>query len=488
MADLNDINAAQSVKIVGSDSTGVEQTPVESINGRLKVQNVPSIVSTLNSTYSVLLADATFTGTWEECLGYSTVTITVFTSHESAINGLKYQTSTDGTNWDDGDNFSILPMSPGGAKVYSFGVTSQYFRVIYVNGSTTQTEFRLQTILHANALKNSSHRIDDAITDEDDAELVKSVITGKSSISGSYKNVATDDEGRLLISGQSEILSPLPSVKIVERRVLTTGSVYAFTQAISQNTAIKEFTYGGRGSGEGMFGIYDGSVSEVVPGGNFNSTSDVALWSSTGTEILLGGTPSYSTLQAYEGTGSVALQFDDSDANHTVEISYNWSTPISLDSWRYVNTKFYNNVPAGGTTTRTISIVLTDNLSNKRFYSLSGLTSASPFNANQWIDLIGELRSPTSQTGSTFDLNNVSQISLRMVDLNNKSGTIHWDAVKFFGEIDILQKIYTNGNTIPLQFDPIILVTAGQVIYAALRNNDTTSKEFQLTIAGVDVT
>jgi hypothetical protein len=38
MADLNDINAAQSVKIIGSDSTGAEKTPVDStINGALHV-------------------------------------------------------------------------------------------------------------------------------------------------------------------------------------------------------------------------------------------------------------------------------------------------------------------------------------------------------------------------------------------------------------------------------------------------------------------
>ena len=32
MPDISDINAAQTVKLVGSDSTGVEQTPVESTN------------------------------------------------------------------------------------------------------------------------------------------------------------------------------------------------------------------------------------------------------------------------------------------------------------------------------------------------------------------------------------------------------------------------------------------------------------------------
>ncbi len=40
MADLSDINAAQSVKILGADTAGVEQTPVgSSLNGDLQVSN-----------------------------------------------------------------------------------------------------------------------------------------------------------------------------------------------------------------------------------------------------------------------------------------------------------------------------------------------------------------------------------------------------------------------------------------------------------------
>ena len=41
MADISDINAAQSVKIIGSNSTGAEQTPVtSSSNGELNVSDI----------------------------------------------------------------------------------------------------------------------------------------------------------------------------------------------------------------------------------------------------------------------------------------------------------------------------------------------------------------------------------------------------------------------------------------------------------------
>lgn len=60
MADLSDLQAAQTVKIVGSDATGVEQTPVNStIDGRLMVEAVISNaqliqVSSDDQTYGYL--------------------------------------------------------------------------------------------------------------------------------------------------------------------------------------------------------------------------------------------------------------------------------------------------------------------------------------------------------------------------------------------------------------------------------------------------
>lgn len=507
MADLTDIQAAGSTKIVGSSSAGIEQTPVQSTaNGGLHInlrdnagteigtatnplKTIPaSKISVLNSTSTPLTGDATYTGTWEDITGASTITLSIFTSHASAASGLKFETSSDGVNWDDGDVFTMPAMSPGGAKVYSFGVTTQYFRVVYINGATLQTAFRLQTIIHYTGTKPSSHRLDDAVTDEDDAELTKSVLTGRSD-SGEYHNVAVDEDGRLLQSNYSD-LNPLPSISVVERRVLASAAVYALTTNISQDTAIKEASFGGRGYGEGMFGRYVAATKTYAPGGNFESAPDVALWTNTGLGDGLTNVLTYSTAQAYAGTGSLKLGPQTrSDSNHYPEISYTYSTPISLDSWRYISARFYNDVPAGGAVTRTISIRLTDVNGIIRIYSVAGLTNAAPFNAAGWIQILGEVRIPTSQIGSDFDINNISKISLRMQDSGNKAYTaIYWDAVEFVGALTILQKIYTNGNTIQLRFDPVHLFTAGEVMYLALRNNDTASKEFQITVAGVDTT
>jgi hypothetical protein len=54
--------------------------------------------------------------------------------------------------------------------------------------------------------KPSSHRIQDPITDDDDAELSKSVITGKDE-NDVFRNVNVTEDGYLAISDNSDGLS-----------------------------------------------------------------------------------------------------------------------------------------------------------------------------------------------------------------------------------------------------------------------------------------
>lgn len=218
MGDLSGKDASQSVILSGANpSTGVETNYLNvDSNGSANVilrdnsgnalgtntnpifAGLPAQIDTGNSTNTPLAGNATYTGTWTDVLNASTITVTIFTSHASASNGFKFQTSTNGTDWDDGDLYTISATSAGEAKTYSFGVTARYYRIVYVNGPTLQTAFRLQTIIHYMATKSSSHRIGDSIVDDDDAELVKAVITGKSPTQD-YVNVSVDDIGRLQV-------------------------------------------------------------------------------------------------------------------------------------------------------------------------------------------------------------------------------------------------------------------------------------------------
>lgn len=170
-------------------------TPIGNVGDRLKVDSAPSnaVLSTANSSTVNLGSGATFTGSFEELLSYADVTIGV---KANVAGTLTVQWSGDGSTVHDTDVYSI-PAATG--KQYSFGSMFRYVRIVYLNGGSAQGSFQLQTIYHRVRGKPSSHRIDDTISTEDDAELVKAALTGKSP-DNTYKNVRIDANGNLIVS------------------------------------------------------------------------------------------------------------------------------------------------------------------------------------------------------------------------------------------------------------------------------------------------
>lgn len=177
------------------DNSGVE---TGTSSNRFKVDSLasPNVVDSNNSTSILLGSGATFTGTYTDLLNYNVITIVVKSDQASASLGLKIEWSADGINVHADDTFNA---GANTGDLLSFGVSARYVRVRYVNGAIAQGTFALQTILHIHAYKSSSHRVDDPIDTDDDAELVKATITGKAS-DGNYYNVAVDTEGRLVTS------------------------------------------------------------------------------------------------------------------------------------------------------------------------------------------------------------------------------------------------------------------------------------------------
>lgn len=150
-----------------------------------------STVSLGNSSSTPLAGGATFTGTWQDLTQTTNISIMVSSDVASATDGMIFQQSTNGVDVDDTDVFTL---AAGAKKQYTFGVASKYGRVVYANGASPQATFRLQTMLHKAAPKPSSHRIKDSIIDDDDAELVKAVMTGKTP-GGSFINASLTTGG-----------------------------------------------------------------------------------------------------------------------------------------------------------------------------------------------------------------------------------------------------------------------------------------------------
>lgn len=128
-----------------------------------------SVASTNNSTTTTLGISSVFTGTSENVLQYASATVLVFANQASATDGLSIQQSPDGTNWDNLDNYTI-PTSTG--KSFGVQITGQFLRVVYTNGTTANTVFRLQTLYHYIASPTSSVRPQDARTNDNDMQEV----------------------------------------------------------------------------------------------------------------------------------------------------------------------------------------------------------------------------------------------------------------------------------------------------------------------------
>jgi len=149
-----------------------------------------------NSTITPLVADATFVGTSIDTLDYSALSIVLHTDEASATDGLVIEYSANGTDWHGGEVYTIIANV---TKFFTPTMQARYLRVSYTNGDTDQTEFHLHTTLRKSPIKWSSHNIDDPIKDQDDAELIKAVITGKK-VNGDYDNVSLTNGSNMKVS------------------------------------------------------------------------------------------------------------------------------------------------------------------------------------------------------------------------------------------------------------------------------------------------
>jgi hypothetical protein len=169
--------------------------------GRLRVEpEFLNVVDAGNSTTTPLGANATFTGTAVDLLGYASVTYSVFASHDSATNGVICQFSPDNVNWD--DRVVNEKDADGTASDLSIRCHDRYFRIKYTNGATPQTTFRLQTILKRYMPAGDTCGVDHPPFSGDDALLVKAVITGKTA-GGVFVDVRTSATGKLQFGGGS---------------------------------------------------------------------------------------------------------------------------------------------------------------------------------------------------------------------------------------------------------------------------------------------
>jgi hypothetical protein len=186
----------------GSNTVGV--IPVNGENGL--VVAIPNHISTLNSTTELLGIDEMFPGVLEEMTNYAIMFVNVYSDVASATDGLCIDASPDGVNWYESECYTIAADT---YKTFSLQCAAKYFKIRYKNGGVAQTTFHIEVKLCTKNALDSSHRISDIISDQDDATLNKSVLTAQRTdnnlfvpitASNSSNLRVTDAEGGLAIS------------------------------------------------------------------------------------------------------------------------------------------------------------------------------------------------------------------------------------------------------------------------------------------------
>ena len=186
----------RSAVVTGPNGLPADVIPTDGHNGLVAI--APGHVSTVNSTTATLGAGIAFTGDWEDITNFGVIVISLTSDVASATDGLMVQFSSDGTVGGviSDDDYTV---AAGAKKTFSFQAAAKFYRVVYTNGGTIQGSFNLQVVLKPYYVKPSSHRIQDSIVDDDDAELIKAVITG-SNPSGDFVNFQSTTAGNFKVS------------------------------------------------------------------------------------------------------------------------------------------------------------------------------------------------------------------------------------------------------------------------------------------------
>jgi len=210
---------------------------------RLKVDalvtGVGNVVSSVNSTAVPLGAGGVFLGIFEDVTGYADVAVVCRTDQPSAALGLVVEWSTNGTDIDNTDAYSV---AANAGRTFTFGATYKFARVKYTNGATPQGFFRLQTQFKRGSIKSSSHRLGDTLHDDNDAELVIAAIEGKDE-AGFFRQVRVLESGGILVESASLTTPPdTTAVRRVAFSGVSTQSDDIYTITSGKTLVIQRFS------------------------------------------------------------------------------------------------------------------------------------------------------------------------------------------------------------------------------------------------------
>jgi len=228
LTNWNESNRAKVNLIAGQ--AGIDGGPGAATTKTARVvlsDNVPSALG-VNSSTTNLGSNAVFTGTSESTVGYKEIRIYVFSNVASATDGLSIQQSSDGTNWDIVDTYTI---SAGVGKTIGVPRQGIFFRIVYTNGASAQTSFRLQVVYDRVGGKSSSQKPMDAYSNETDLEQSQAFLMGfngttwdRLRLDSGFRLTIADTTTSAFSNGTATAVSST-AVQILAANVLRKGAV-----------------------------------------------------------------------------------------------------------------------------------------------------------------------------------------------------------------------------------------------------------------------
>jgi len=96
--------------------------------GAIFTREAANLIESGNSTTTPLGSGASFIGTTTDVLSCSGISVFLDSDQDSAVDGMTFEFSSDGTNFDDIKVFTYTAVN--GARTFQFGIQAQFFRVI----------------------------------------------------------------------------------------------------------------------------------------------------------------------------------------------------------------------------------------------------------------------------------------------------------------------------------------------------------------------
>lgn len=168
---------------------------------------IPAVVanvSAANSTTTALGAGGTFTGTPEDVSQYASISVGFYVKPVTATGNIFVQFSNTNSvgSWVPVSN-TITAVDYITANGFTLDVitAAQYYRVLYVNDSTVQTNLMVQSIFHPQArIAQTTTRYAQQPTDYTDVLNTRAIIWGKTLGGGIYEPVATNGENSIVVT------------------------------------------------------------------------------------------------------------------------------------------------------------------------------------------------------------------------------------------------------------------------------------------------